>query len=420
MELFVLSVAAILSVVGLSYYGLWIGGFMVGFVVSLIASRHWIALAAHIGVMHGVLLEHIAVIVLDTDWKNVLKTEPSTIFSLAPLALGGAKGMFIVGACVGSVAGGLYSIPYRDGAEKDGSREWRWFRERLFWRIVQSLFQLQVEFDNPSDAEIDFGSTGAMFCISPHGLFNFGGVLSAAFHGGRFPDFPRLHCAVTSVVFSIPFVADVAKWGGCIDASRQVVGSKLRESEHVGLAPGGVQEMIVQKSNEVDLYLDHEGFIRLALESRHVLVPVYCRGENRIFLTWSRWPKVQRFFAKRILYPFPAIYLGPFREPLTVFIGSPIRPSEDLCAAYALDGGEDAINVLKTAYYAELGKIVLARETYPINADLKEYLEECISSAPHWFDTGSVSHWKGGGGESESESESEGEGESGDEDMHDC
>lgn len=288
-----------------------------------------------------------------------------------------ARWALVLGAVAGSFLAFLYSSSYNDGAEFEGSREWRWLRERRLWLTIQRLFDLDVVFDgfDPDDIPND---GGAILAGHPHGFFHVSGVLAIVFHGGRFgevlKDRRRPFACVTRHVFWIPVVRELALWGGCVDAGRETVTKLLDRGELLALVPGGVQEMIVQREHELRLYTKHRGCFRVAYERQVPIIPVFQRGENRVFLTFSRWPKVQEFFAHRIGYPFPAIYVGPFREPLTLFVGKVIVPPPD--------GRSDGHETLACNFYLEFARLVETHETHPISGDLDAFFTEWKKKAP--------------------------------------
>ena len=295
-----------------------------------------------------------------------------------------ARWALVLGAAAGSFLAVLYSPSYRDGAEFDGSREWRWLRERRMWRTIQDLFDLAVEFDgfDPSSIPKD---RGAIFAGHPHGLFHFSGTLAVVFHGGRFGEVSegrprRPFACVTKHVFWIPVVRELALWGGCVDAGKDTVNKLLDEGELLVLAPGGVQEMIVQREHELRLYTQHRGCFRVACEQQVPIVPVFQRGENRVFLTFSRWPEVQKFFARKVGYPFPAVYVGPFREPLTMFVGKAVFPP-DKGRRESSEVSADDQSAIANEFYEELARLVETHETHPISSELSDHFAACKTKA---------------------------------------
>ncbi len=104
---------------------------------------------------------------------------------------------------------------------------------------------------------------------------------------------------------------------------------------------GGASEALNYHTDSVELYLKKRmGFIKLALRFGRDLVPVFCFGENFIYgqapnPDGSRLRKFQKWFEKNLSFSPPIFYgrgffqyhfgLLPYRRPLNVVVGKPIR-----------------------------------------------------------------------------------------------
>ena len=74
---------------------------------------------------------------------------------------------------------------------------------------------------------------------------------------------------------------DLGQWLGMRECTRSCVGATLDGGASVVLVPGGQAEIFATKSwgTAVAVYRGHRGFVRLALEHRARLVPVFSFGE---------------------------------------------------------------------------------------------------------------------------------------------
>ena len=116
--------------------------------------------------------------------------------------------------------------------------------------------------------------------------------------------------------------------------------------------------------------------MEIAWEKKVPAVPIFSRGENRVWLTF---PQLRKWATKNIGYPFPVLFwIIPTREEITMFIGNPINPEE----IRKMDDYPDEVTdyeFFKKAYYAELLRLINENEKdYPLSTHLKEEIEKII------------------------------------------
>ena len=142
---------------------------------------------------------------------------------------------------------------------------------------------------------------------------------------------------VTDALMVVPILRNIFGAIGLVSASRAVLRRILDAGNHVALLVGGVQEVCLGTSDDIDtLYLHpRKGFIKLAMESGAGVVPVYCFGENRLFKHTSKaclgfWRSVNRYLP--VGAPFPVCGIAnmmlPFRGDLLIAFGDPLFPHE--------------------------------------------------------------------------------------------
>jgi len=79
----------------------------------------------------------------------------------------------------------------------------------------------------------------------------------------------------------------------------------------------------------VKLYLGHEGFLKLCFEKKYPVIPVFTRGENRMFLVCSIVRSLREKFSHWTRCPLPTFFLGPFPVEITGFVAKAIQPGDD-------------------------------------------------------------------------------------------
>mmetsp|Transcript_29779 Transcript_29779/g.78432 ORF Transcript_29779/g.78432 Transcript_29779/m.78432 type:complete len:548 (+) Transcript_29779:82-1725(+) len=193
---------------------------------------------------------------------------------------------------------------------------------------------------NPS---ADFDGTRPMLMgYHPHGILSFGAQLNFGTDctgwAEKFPNLtPRL-CTL-NMNLTMPFLREIIGRLGAIPADAGAIRSALKPGNAVILVVGGAAEALDTKPGEYVLTLARrKGFFRLALQHGADLVPSFGFGENDLFetLTPNSLLRTLQLKAYKILsFSMPIFYgrgvftynmgLLPFRRPLTVVVGDPIR-----------------------------------------------------------------------------------------------
>ena len=267
------------------------------------------------------------------------------------------------GLFLGFFLGLWYAVSYYDGAERTGARRWPWLQSCRVWKLVRAYFSIKLDFSALEGATFSDNDRGYLFAARPHGLFTLSIPFGISTHVGTIPSshLPKVpFFAVSSWIFYTPFFRDLALWGGCIDVHKDTLTTKLQEKAHVFILPGGVDEMTLSSRTELELSFKHNGFFKVVKETDSLLVPVFCKGENRVFATWNILRTLRLGFTRLFGYPLPSFFFGPYPEPLTIRFGTPIDPK-----------AHEDTKTLKKAYFKALFALIGEEET--LGPTTKEY-----------------------------------------------
>lgn len=176
---------------------------------------------------------------------------------------------------------------------------------------------------------------GVLFTMFPHGVF----PLALPIVGGVGKEIlPELSAGIPKIavgnqLFLIPLLGPLLHWIGCISADSQ----PIREALETGtclLMPDGVAGIYHSSREREVLYIQRrKGFIRLALETGALLVPIYCFGHTQLFDVfpnkhhWSWLVDLSRRIRFSIVFFLGHVYFPPLprREPITIVIGRPYQ-----------------------------------------------------------------------------------------------
>ncbi len=257
------------------------------------------------------------------------------------------------GLFLGFLLGLWYAVSYYDSAERTGIRRWPWLQNCRVWNFVRTYFHIKLDFSALEGNTFSDGR-GYLFPARPHGLCCLSIIFGISANVGTLPSshLPKVpFIGASSWVFRTPFFRDLILWGGGIDVKRETLKAKLQEKESVFILPGGVDEMTLSSRTSLEFSFKHDGFLRLVKEADALLVPVFCKGENRIFATWNILRALRLRFTKLFGYPLPTFFFGPYPEPLTIQFGAPIDPRD-----------HESIGSLKEAYWKAMFELIGEKE----------------------------------------------------------
>ncbi|KUF92028.1 hypothetical protein AM588_10008006 [Phytophthora nicotianae] len=163
------------------------------------------------------------------------------------------------------------------------------------------------------------------------------------------------HILTASILHQIPLARDVLHFYGSREVTRTAFAHTLQQKESVLLVPGGQAEMLQQQSakREVRIYTHHKGFIRLAIEHGVPLVPVLSFKEGEM-MDNVQAPMLQRWFVKKLAFPFPYFPYGRGMLPIPRKVDIPIVVGKPLEVPHIEKPTQDDIDKVHSKYFAVL------------------------------------------------------------------
>lgn len=200
---------------------------------------------------------------------------------------------------------------------------------------VRDTFVIRGELDSLPNKPV-------LFIAHPHGLFSMAPFLHWAAQVTTWPFERKVHVAIHSIFFKIPFVRELCEYFGAIEATDEEIHKCLQAGESVALLTGGVREIHETEPGKMKIVLKkRKGFARIAQELNVSIVPVLTFGENELF------PPMQGFYTstlQRYLYtlfhvsvPIPTfeslqnwfrLLKGPLDPKVETWIGHPITTQQ--------------------------------------------------------------------------------------------
>uniref|UniRef100_M4BFL5 Acyltransferase n=1 Tax=Hyaloperonospora arabidopsidis (strain Emoy2) TaxID=559515 RepID=M4BFL5_HYAAE len=258
-----------------------------------------------------------------------------------------------VPVCILTIFIYLYEFTYRGNPQQTGCRERAsWITGRNFLiDTVRRYFSGTIIRMAPLDPKQHY-----ILSFHPHGIYPISVMwLQLTTQWRRlFPNF-YAHILTASILHQVPLARDLLQFYGSREVTRQAFAYTLQQKESVLLVPGGQAEMLLQQSGrkEVRVYTHHKGFIRLAIEHGVPLVPVLSFKEGEM-MDNIQAPLVQRWFVKKLAFPFPYFPYGRALLPIPRKVDIPIVVGEPLEVPHIAKPTQADIDKVHATYYTVL------------------------------------------------------------------
>jgi len=207
------------------------------------------------------------------------------------------------------------------GAEDTGNESKEGFRNWKLWRAFTAVSYTMLNKDQFVDEE-----SMLLFILTGNNDTNMALISGFGLHGGIFKDID-IRYIMPYNLFNVPIIRELLVWSGAIRAHKDVNGSilnLLRKGKSVAYYP---------QTTDDGPILD-KGLFEFAIQNKIKLVPVVINGEQARYSIYrpALIKAVQRFFVKRLGYPFPLIFcpkiFGQSPPPkVDISIGVPMEPS---------------------------------------------------------------------------------------------
>mmetsp|Transcript_28300 Transcript_28300/g.60860 ORF Transcript_28300/g.60860 Transcript_28300/m.60860 type:complete len:388 (-) Transcript_28300:1236-2399(-) len=196
------------------------------------------------------------------------------------------------------------------------------------WKSWMRFFAFEVVADE-YDSIKDLIHRQAILGISPHGIFPFG-LAFAALSDQAAQAFGSFRAVVATATQLLPWVRDVLRWVRACDASRSSVDKALSDGDRLGLAPGGIAEILQDPEPQNEYAIIGRGIFRMAVKHQVPIIPIYCFGSSMLLKRF----KLPYFVEKLslMLRVSLVVFFGkwglpiPFRQRLLYVMGRPIYP----------------------------------------------------------------------------------------------
>jgi hypothetical protein len=241
------------------------------------------------------------------------------------------------------------------------------FRRWALWRWVAEYFRHSALHKTADLAP----RQPYILAVHPHGVLAFGTWLAFATEALGFGEkFPGVEARVTTldVNFKAPFLREYLLLHGVASCARGALEAMLHARRAVVLVVGGGAESLLSRPGAYDLVLRRRrGFVRVALRTGALLVPVVTFGETETYRTITELPhnsavrRFQRLLLHLTGFTLPLAFgrglltrhgLLPFPAALDVVVGAPVPPPSAAAAAVAAGTGGAAFEAAVDAYHA--------------------------------------------------------------------
>lgn len=259
---------------------------------------------------------------------------------------------------------------------------WRWLATRVFTNTKIVLAEGWRKLSREEVQRWQEQKEPFLIPIHPHGILPLGSIFSGlTWNGGGLesvtasgamdvpgPEHPgeglhqkffpsmQLRCAISSGVFLVPGFFEAYRKLGAIECTKPFMRNCLREGKSLAVFPGGARESRYARPGRYVMNIkSRKGFIRLALEERLHLLPLYTFGDEGIVPQPKNLPAIL-VRLQEIMLQFFGILLPPFPiglprfPPLTTITGTPISLSDLWPESVGGEVSQDAVDTAHARY----------------------------------------------------------------------
>jgi 1-acyl-sn-glycerol-3-phosphate acyltransferase len=175
-------------------------------------------------------------------------------------------------------------------------RESKSFRSLNIWNYLRK----DITIDGPGK-DLLKSKDQYIFAVHKHGLYSTAVISYFALNH------KMLHVKPvgTSALFWFPLIKECVSLAGCIPANRDDMIAELRRGSSLALAPGGIREIPGMDRRE---FVERDGFIRIAMNERVPVVPIYADGEEDTYKVMILFPEWAKWLLEKVYYPFGCIF----------------------------------------------------------------------------------------------------------------
>lgn len=264
----------------------------------------------------------------------------------------------------------------------------------LAGRMVRSYFSFRSVFEEPLQKDRRY-----LFATLPHGVIPFAMTCLQSQlneHG------VVAQVLGASVLFRIPILRQVCRWGGVLPAEPEIIRNALtwpHPNNVTFIVPGGIAEIFLMRDDVEQVYVKHrKGFVKLALQAGVDLVPVYGLGHTQLFSTLdksSRLGSLLMWLSRRLQVSLPlaagrfGMPMVPYKKPVVAIVGKPIRIDTAVP-----EPTTEQIDAVHAAFVAELRRIFdKHKHLIPSYANKKLYFEdEEVPARPKQINAATADH----------------------------
>ncbi|KAI9224150.1 diacylglycerol acyltransferase [Blastocladiella britannica] len=274
-------------------------------------------------------------------------------------------------------------VLYHDDAPEAGGRKSEWVRRWKMWEWMRDYFPIEIR----KEADLD-PSRNYLMGYHPHGIVSIGAWINVGTEATGFSKlFPGINLRLLTLVsnFRIPIFRDIILGMGIAGVSRRAIASIFAQGpgHSAIIVVGGAQECLYARPHTLDLVLKKRlGFIKVAVTSGALLVPVLSFGENeaydlietkpgeflwnaQMFIKTRLWGWTMPLYAARGIFNYS---LGPlpYRQRITTTFCKPVDPEEVI--GYKFDpatlSAEELQTIVAKVHAAYIERLVCTYDKY--------------------------------------------------------